>query len=167
MPKAKIVDAFEEAIEEKEEEEENEPLVEEPVTVVDIDENDGIDVEDMDPTEGIWEGGPTAGQILIWKKQFGDVYVSSITSEYHIVWRTMNRLEYRNHVRKVEQLAQSGQYSTAEVSLINEESVCESCILYPPFEKDEVAGQLAGVPSAIAADVLEASGFVALEVRRL
>ena len=77
-------------------------------------------VEDLPDEEEIWPDGPTAGQIKIWKKEHGDVYVTSISFDKHIAWRPLSRIEYKNLVRKMEQLVQSGQLSTAEANLWNE-----------------------------------------------
>ena len=49
----------------------------------------------------------------------------------------------------------------------NEEAIAELCILYPQYDKIEMKGIMAGIPSLISQEVLEASGFVALEVRQL
>lgn len=124
-------------------------------------------VEDLPDDEEIWKDGPTAGMIKRWKEHFGEVYVTSITFDKHIAWRTLTRLEYKNVVKKMEQLIQAGQLSSAEANMWNEEAIAELCILYPQYEKTEMNGIMAGVPSLIAQEVLEASGFVALEVRQL
>jgi hypothetical protein len=141
------------------------------IEIVEMDEEPvqdfGVQVEDLDPKEELWTGGPTAGQIVEWKEQYGDVYVTSITMEDHIIWRTMNRFEYKNHVKNIERLGQSDQVSQADVSMLNEELIAEMCILYPPFDRTKLNSELAGVPSIIAQEVMEASGFVALEVRQL
>jgi hypothetical protein len=140
------------------------------VEIIDPDapaEEYGMTVEDLDPTEELWPGGPTAGKIIEWKEQFGDVYVTSITMDQHIVWRTMNRFEYKNHVKNIEKLGQANQISQADISMLNEELIAEMCILFPKFDRSELNGELAGVPSIIAQEVMEASGFVALEVRQL
>ena len=171
MPaKAKIAEEFVE----------NEDLAEEPEAELDLPEpeiveeeeldlefEDAILVEDLDPNEELWPGGPTAGMIVAWKEQYGDVFVSSFTPEIHIVWRTLNRFEYRNHIKKMEQLARTGQFTEAEASLMNEESLCEICVLFPQLTPDAMMGEMAGMASSLAGDVLEASGFVALEVRKL
>ena len=102
-----------------------------------------------------------------WKKQYGDIYVTSITYDKHIVWRVLNRAEYKQIVKKMEQLVQAGQLTTAEANLWNEETISELCMLYPKFDKNNAVGFMAGLPSLIAQEVLEASGFVALEVRQL
>ena len=124
-------------------------------------------VEDLPDDEEIWQDGPTAGMIKRWKEQFGEVYVTSITFDKHIAWRTLTRLEYKNVVKKMEQLIQAGQLSSAEANMWNEEAIAELCMLYPQYERVDMNGIMAGVPSLIAQEVLEASGFVALEVRQL
>jgi hypothetical protein len=124
-------------------------------------------VEDLPDEELIWPDGPTAGMIKEWKQEFGDVYVTSITYDKHIAWRTLSRLEYKNLVRKMEQLMEAGQLSSAEANLWNEEAIAEICCLYPAYDRQSNVADLAGLPSLIAQEVLEASGFVALEVRQL
>jgi hypothetical protein len=124
-------------------------------------------VEDLPDEEEIWPDGPTAGQIKIWKKEHGDVYVTSISFDKHIAWRPLSRIEYKNLVRKMEQLVQSGQLSTAEANLWNEEAIAELCILFPSYDIAAMTREMAGLPSLISQEVLEASGFVALEVRQL
>lgn len=127
----------------------------------------GVAVEDLDDDEEIWEGGPTAGMIKQWKEEYQDIYVTSITFDKHIVWRVLNRLEYKQIVKKMEQLVQAGQLTSAEANMWNEETIAEMCILYPKLDKKSLSGSMAGLPSLISQEVLEASGFVALEVRQL
>jgi hypothetical protein len=102
-----------------------------------------------------------------WKEHFGEVYVTSISYDKHIAWRVLTRLEYKNIVKKMEQLIQAGQLSSAEANMWNEEAIAELCILFPEYQRIDMNGVMAGVPSLIAQEVLEASGFVALEVRQL
>ena len=96
-----------------------------------------------------------------------EVYVTSLSFDKHIVWRTLSRYEYKQLVKKMEQLVQAGQLTSAEANMWNEEAIAEMCILYPGFEKQDINREMAGMPSLIAQEVLEASGFVALEVRQL
>jgi hypothetical protein len=128
---------------------------------------ESVSVDSLPDDQEIWDGGPNAGMIKAWKEQFGEVYVTSITFDKHIVWRVLNRLEYKNLVKKMEQLVQAGQLSSAEANMWNEEAIAELCILYPQYDKIEMKGIMAGIPSLISQEVLEASGFVALEVRQL
>lgn len=124
-------------------------------------------VEDLPDEEEIWDGGPTAGTVKKWKEQFGDVYVTSISFDKHIAWRVLTRAEYKSIVKKMEQMIQAGTLSSAEANMWNEEAIADLCILHPQLDKSEMNGIMAGVPSLISQEVLEASGFVALEVRQL
>ena len=128
---------------------------------------DELQVEDLPDEEEIWPGGPTAKMIKDWKQEYGEVYVTSISFDKHYVWRVLNRMEYKSVVRKMEDLIQTGELSSAEANMWNEEAICEMCTLYPEFDANKLVGSMAGVPSLIAQEVLEASGFVALEVRQL
>lgn len=134
---------------------------------LDIDLEESRSIEDLDDSEEIWEGGPTAGLIKDWKEQYGEVYVTSISYDKHIVWRVLNRIEYKQIVKKMEQLVQGGQLTSAEANMWNEEAITELCVLYPKYDKKSASVVMAGMPSLIAQEVLEASGFVALEVRQL
>lgn len=130
-------------------------------------EEDATQIEDLDDDVVLWDGGPTAGMIKDWKDKFGEIYVTSITFEKHVVWRVLNRNEYKQIVKKMEQLIQGGQLTSAEANMWNEETIAELCILFPKYDKKSLSGAMAGMPSLIAQEVLEASGFVALEVRQL
>lgn len=132
-----------------------------------VEAENSVSVEDLSDDEPIWMGGPTAGQIKAWKEQYGDVYVTSITYDRHIAWRTLNRLEYKNLFKKMEQLVQAGQLSQSEANMWNEEAIAETCILFPAYDRQSLISDMAGLPSLIAQEVLEASGFMALEVRQL
>jgi hypothetical protein len=135
--------------------------------IIEKDEEGPQSVEDLDDAEEIWEDGPTAGMIKAWKEIHGDVYVTSLTYEKHVVWRTLARNEYKQLVKKMEQLVQGGQLSTAEANLWNEEAITEICILFPDYNKVSLMEDMAGIPSLLSQEILEASGFVALEVRQL
>ena len=124
-------------------------------------------VEELADDQVIFDNGPNAGQIKAWKKQYGEVYVTSISFDKHIVWRVLSRIEYKQLVKKMETLMQAGQLSNAEANMWNEEAISELCILFPSYDKQALTGDMAGLPSLISQEVLEASGFVALEVRQL
>ena len=47
---------------------------------------ESVSVESLPDDQEIWDGGPNAGMIKAWKEQFGEVYVTSITFDKHIVW---------------------------------------------------------------------------------
>jgi hypothetical protein len=132
-----------------------------------VQQEESVGIEDIPDDELVWPNGPTAGQIKAWKKEHGDVYVTSISYDKHIAWRTLTRLEYKNLFKKMEQLMQAGQLTQSEANLWNEEAIAEVCILYPSYDKQSLISEMAGLPSLISQEVLEASGFLALEVRQL
>jgi hypothetical protein len=115
-----------------------------------IDPSEATTVEELADDVEIFEDGPTAGSVKSWKKMYGEVYVTSISFDKHIVWRVLSRIEYK-------QLA----------NMWNEEAISELCILFPQYDKRALTEDMAGLPSLISQEVLEASGFVALEVRQL
>lgn len=131
------------------------------------DASEATSVEELQDDVVIFDNGPTAGQIKAWKKEYGEVYVTSISFDKHIVWRVLSRIEYKQLVKKMEQMMQAGQVSSAEANMWNEEAIAELCILFPSYDKRALTEEMAGLPSLISQEVLEASGFVALEVRQL
>ena len=133
----------------------------------DSSEEQGVMIEDLDDSEELWEGGPVSGMVKEWKSQYGEIYVTSVSYDNHIIWRVLNRMEYKQIVKKMEQLVESGKLTSVEANMWNEEIVAKTCILYPILEDGDISTVMAGVPSLIAQEVLEASGFVALEVRQL
>lgn len=133
----------------------------EPVEVKEGDESP------IKPEDELWPGGPTMAMIDAWKKEFGDVYVTSVTPDTHYVWRTLTRFEYRRLVKNLEQAVSTGQVTQAEANMNNEEAMAEICLLFPPVSRVELSSNLAGLASIISQEVMEASGFVALEIRQL
>ena len=74
-------------------------------------------VEELADDQVIFDNGPTAGQIKAWKKQYGEVYVTSISFDKHIIWRVLSRIEYKQLVKKMETLMQAGQLTNAEANM--------------------------------------------------
>lgn len=134
--------------------------------VVDTEESEEWDSYKMDPNDEVWPGGPNFGMINAWKDEFGDVYVTSVTPDHHVVWRTINRFEYRRMVKNLEQSLASGM-AQSEANMNNEEAIAELCVLYPPYNRLSPASEMAGVASTISNQVMEASAFSAVEVRQL
>ena len=124
-------------------------------------------VEDLVDTEEIWPGGPTAGMIKTWKALHGDVYVTSLTYDNHFVWRPLTRSEYKQMVTALEKFVQEFQISKGEANLWNEEAITATCLLSPNYANVSMEDGMAGIPSLLSQEILEASGFVALEVRQL
>ena len=141
--------------------------VDEEVVVDEVTPDQATTIEELSDDQIIFENGPTAGQVKAWKQQYGEVYVTSISFDKHIIWRVLSRMEYKQLVKKMETLLQAGQLSSAEANMWNEEAIAELCILFPSYDKKALTSEMAGLPSLISQEVLEASGFVALEVRQL
>lgn len=156
MPR--VAKAVEEVVPEPEEQEQEEPQVQ---------EEEEYDSTKMDPKEELWEGGPTFAQINAWKEQFGDVFVTSVTPDKHFVWRCLTRFEYRRLVKNLEQSVSTGQVTQGEANMNNEESITEMCVLFPSYNRTQNVGEMAGIASTIAQQVMEASGFGTVEVRQL
>lgn len=123
--------------------------------------------EDPGPDEPLFDGGPTFAQIEEWKEAYPKVYVTSFGPDTHVVWRTLTRPEYKTHVRQMEDLANMGEISQGDAQFISEENLGEQCILFPPYRRDSDANEVAGTVSTIAQEIMEASGFVALDIREL
>ena len=117
-----------------------EPYVEETYEEKPINEND----------EQIYEKGPYMSQVNIWKKQYGEGHVfHTQVLEKHFVFRTLNRVEYKQIVA-MENLD----------ALMREELICQTCILHPRnYNWKQMAVNEAGYPSTLSQIILENSGF--------
>lgn len=114
-----------------------------------------IKAERYQDDEPIFPGGPLYSQVRSWYKtaqQQGpghNVYITPFSKELIVIWRTINRAEYKEIA------------STQNTDpLQREEMICEQCVLWPqPFTYTMQAKGLAGVPSLIASHIMIASGF--------
>lgn len=133
-----------------------------------MDDAVGTAVEDLDPNEILWQDGPTAGQVIQWKEQHGDVYVTSFDfAKDHYLWRTLTRGEYRAIMQNLERIVGSGKVSQSEANMDNEETITEMCLLFPRMNKSDFKGSKAGIPTALSEEILEASGFKPIDIRQL
>jgi hypothetical protein len=99
--------------------------------------------------EFLFEGGPSMTKVEEWKSQYMDVYTSEIDETIYI-WRPINRKEYKELVKNKE-----------ADSLYREERLCEKCILWPEdYNFMKMSFDRAGVPSTLAEQIMEKSGFV-------
>lgn len=130
-------------------------------------ENVSISIESLDPAEILWDGGPTAGDVVNWKKQYGDVYITNVTLDKHVVWRTLKRSEYKAIVRQIEEPLSEGKLSQTEANMLSEELTCQVCILFPKYTTKDFDGEMAGLPSILSQQINEASGFSTIAVRQL
>src|SRR5688500_787634 len=124
-----------------------------------------MELTDFDPKTELWDNGPTVGDAVGWKEKYGDIYMTSINPEYHLIWRTMDRGDYRKLVKHMEELGNSNQHGPAELNMIQEELICSIALLAPKIEDyDKV---IAGIPSLLSQQILDASSFVGMDVRGL
>lgn len=83
-------------------------------------------------------------QLLAWSQQYGHLEYSEVAGQ-EFVWRPLTRGEYKRLVAA----------ETAPAD--KEELVCQTCVLYPPGY--DFATCLAGIPTTLAREILEKSGF--------
>lgn len=102
--------------------------------------------------ELIFEGGPTKSELFSWKKQFeieGHTVNLSEIGDDVFIWRTMNRVEYRDIMA-----------IPNTDPLQREEIICEVCVLFPPnYSFRAMAEQKAGLPALLAEQIMKESGF--------
>jgi len=122
-------------------------------------------VHDVDPSTEIWTGGPNAGQVIEWMEQHKKVYTTSFDWDDHVVWRPLKRREQARITSHLESL--DPETSELELNMINEELICKTCVLYPDFSNQDFDDLLAGVPTLIAQQILERSGFTAIAMREM
>jgi|LFRM01.1.fsa_nt_gb hypothetical protein len=102
--------------------------------------------------EEIFPGGPTRKMVEEWKAHYGDIYSTTFDEEVFI-WRTLNRTEYKE-ILKIRNA--DGMY--------REERICEKCVLWPiGYSHLQMASGKAGIPSLLAEQIMDKSGFVPLK----
>lgn len=125
-------------------------------------------LEDLkDNDEEMWPGGPTVGMMKEWKAHFGKLYITSIDADTHIVWRGISRPEYKAHVLAMERLNAQGNLSPSQITMKNEESLAAIGQLFPAYNPAVPDDGLAGIPSLIASEIMDASGFVAMSIKEV
>lgn len=124
-------------------------------------------VEDLDDATELWPSGPSAGQVKYWKSLHRDAYVTSVTADQHFVWRPLARSEYVKLVKSLADLATNAEFSKKDIEFLNEELITQVCLLFPTPTEFDFRNGPAGLPSLLSQEILEASGFKALEIRQL
>lgn len=104
-----------------------------------------------DGKELLFPGGPTIEKVEEWKSLHNDeVYLTEFENDV-IVWRTMNRKEYKE-IMKIQGADQ----------FYREERICDKCVLWPEsYGFMEMRDGSAGVPTVVAELIMEKSGFQA------
>jgi hypothetical protein len=100
--------------------------------------------EEIKKQTQIFEGGPTLDEVEAWREEFGNVYYIEF-KDIAFFYRALSRAEYKT-------------LSTIMAEpLDREEKLCEMCVLWPTDV--DFSGTLAGIPTIIAEDIMEQSGF--------
>lgn len=144
----------------------NEEVQEEVEPVDEFDDTPLLQQAESDDEE-LWPGGPTVGQAKVWQEEYGKIYMTTIGTDEHYIWRPISRFEYKNHIKRMEQVNAQGNLSQAMATMKSEESLAAIGMIYPMFNPQNPDAGLAGVPSLIASQIMDASGFVAMAVREL
>lgn len=98
--------------------------------------------------EEVFPGGPTWAQVEEWRRQYGDIYSVELAGETYI-FRLLRRIEYKDIMRQRQQDA-----------FWREEKTVELCVLWPPnFRGAAISGGKAGVPTLLAEQIMDKSGF--------
>lgn len=107
--------------------------------------------EQNDGDNQIFPDGPTTNQVEGWKSLYGQIYLTEFDEDTTYIWRILTRKEYKG-IMKIDQ---ADQY-------YREERICEKCVLWPEkYSFLSMGSGKAGVPSFIAEQVMDKSGFVA------
>jgi hypothetical protein len=105
---------------------------------------------DTDGDEVLFPDGPKMSVVEEWKSRFGAIYLTEFDEEVFI-WHTLTRKEYKD-IMKVQN---ADQY-------YKEERICDKCVLYPEgYDFLKMTRGKAGIPSLIAEQVMDKSGFTA------
>lgn len=156
-----------------------EPVVEEEVAAAaeevteDTEDTEEGDVEPSDPNEPLWEGGPSQVDIDQWKEQYENedtgqgVYASILDPVLgrYAIWRCLERHEYAALSKQLERALNEGM-NAIDSQMANEDAIVELCLLWPKYDRRNPRN-LAGRAKRLANDILEMSGFVEVEIRKL
>lgn len=97
----------------------------------------------------IFPGGPTKDQLDQWKAEYKDKVYMSEFEDRAFIWRPLTRFEYKSILK----------LQNAD-ALFREERICEAVMLWPEnYNYDDMAEGEAGIPSLLAEQIMDASGF--------
>lgn len=105
---------------------------------------------DSNGDEILFPDGPKMALVEEWKSRFGGVFLTEFEDDVFI-WRTLIRKEYKD-IMKVDNAD----------TYYKEERICEKCVLWPlGYTFLKMTHGKAGIPSLLAEQVMEKSGFTA------
>lgn len=97
----------------------------------------------------------TDEQLEEWKSQYKRIYRCYLLDGTEIIWRRLNRTEYKQLVHDYQDLEDRDERLWAR-----EEACCRACILYPGKEAvDQILEDNGGIASVLSDEIYEKSGF--------
>jgi hypothetical protein len=124
-------------------------VAQEEVVMKPVAENDGA-IYNENGEEVLFEGGPTIAMIEEFKRRYGNIYITDFENGDVYIYRALNRKEWRE-IKNIQNAD----------ALYQEERICDSAVIWPKTDpgKFRIYGA-AGVPTVLAEQILEISGFI-------
>lgn len=89
------------------------------------------------------------------KKKYKKVWKTTLIDGTEIIWRRLNRKEYKTIMKDYEYIQDRG-----ERLMEREDAVCRAAVVYPCASVlEDVIDSMAGVSSVLSDDIYEKSGF--------
>lgn len=89
------------------------------------------------------------------KKKYKKVWKTTLIDGTEIIWRRLNRKEYKTIMKDYEYIQDRG-----ERLMEREDAVCRAAVVYPCASiLEDVIDSMAGVSSVLSDDIYEKSGF--------
>lgn len=96
------------------------------------------------------ENKPSEEQLEEWKRQYGDIFLISLSERENFVFRALRRQEWRQLVAQIQKLNEQKKA----------EAICVRGVLFPKLNELSVSTLTAGAPETIRNMILEASNFI-------
>ena len=89
------------------------------------------------------------------KKKYKKVWKTTLIDGTEIIWRRLNRKEYKTIMKDYEYIQDRG-----ERLMYREDAVCRAAVVYPCASVlEDIIDSMAGVSSVLSDDIYEKSGF--------
>lgn len=89
------------------------------------------------------------------KKKYKKVWKTTLIDGTEIIWRRLNRKEYKTIMKDYEYIQDRG-----ERLMEREDAVCRAAVVYPCISVlEDIIDSMAGVSSVLSDDIYEKSGF--------
>ena len=119
----------------------------------------------MSLEEATWPHKFSKEQLDTWKKEYGRVLMTKISSQSY-VYRGLTNAEFeklrdeeRQFIADLEQKGVSQEEISQQTITNSMKAVVSACVLYPEKYAEKISSDLAGVLEVLQPAILEASGF--------